>query len=222
MGSETCDPFRPGFVRRLYTVKHKSDAAKSTMMEGSDGRTTGGEAMKTKEIETVYYDGRYWETMKSAARRYGVSEKDVREHLDRELFWADDSRTGIRVVCGVLSVERDETKVSFWTVLEYLIGCPTNRVAPNLLWFALWGTVVILTINCVDAVAGLILAIVMGIVKFVYAIKWEKEHPQEIKPVVYVDDGCCGGDGFFDEVSTRRREDLQFLLGIGKYSKKNW
>ena len=43
-----------------------------------------------------------------------------------------------------------------------------------------------------------------------------------MRPVVYVDDGCYGGDGFFDEVSTRRREDLQFLLGTGKYAKENW
>ena len=39
---------------------------------------------------------------------------------------------------------------------------------------------------------------------------------------VYVVDGGGSGDGFFDEVSTRRREDLQYLLGIGKYSKEKW
>ena len=32
---------------------------------------------------------------------------------------------------------------------------------------------------------------------------------------------ASGGD-LFDEVSTRRREDLQYLLGIGKYSKEKW
>ncbi len=39
---------------------------------------------------------------------------------------------------------------------------------------------------------------------------------------VYVVDGGGSGDGLFDEVSTRRREDLQYLLGIGKYSKEWW
>ena len=92
MGSETCDPFRSGFVRRLYAAKHKSGAVKPKRSFESGGRERGSEAMKTKGIETVYYDGRYWETMKSAARRYGVSENVAREHLDRELFWADDSR----------------------------------------------------------------------------------------------------------------------------------
>ena len=39
---------------------------------------------------------------------------------------------------------------------------------------------------------------------------------------VYVVDGGGSGDGLFDEVSTRRREDLQYLLGIGKYSREKW
>ena len=37
-----------------------------------------------------------------------------------------------------------------------------------------------------------------------------------------VDGGGYEGNGLFDEVSTRRREDLQYLFGIGKYSKENW
>ena len=36
--------------------------------------------------------------------------------------------------------------------------------------------------------------------------------------VVIVDGG--GGDGFFDEVSTRRRDDYQFITGTGKYAKE--
>ena len=31
-----------------------------------------------------------------------------------------------------------------------------------------------------------------------------------------------GGGGLFDEVSTARREDIQFLLGTGPYAKENW
>ena len=34
---------------------------------------------------------------------------------------------------------------------------------------------------------------------------------------VYIDGG---GDGFFDEVSTRRRDDYQFITGTGKYAKE--
>lgn len=216
------DPFRSGFVRQLYAAKHKSGAVKAKRPVESDGRENGGESMVTNGIETIYCDGRHWETMKSAARRYGVSEQVVSEHLKKELFWADDSRTGIRVVCGVLSAEKDETGVSFWTVLEYLVGCPTNRIGPNLLWGAIWGTIAFTIMIYVSTIGGFVIGMVLGIVKFIYAIKWEKEHPQEVRPVVYVDDGCYGGDGFFDEVSTRRREDLQFLLGTGKYAKENW
>lgn len=176
--------------------------------------------MDMNGIETVYRDGRHWETMKSAARRYGVSESVVKDGLGKKLlFWADDPDTGIRVVGGVLNRQGDWSRVSFWTVMEYLVCCPTNRAVPNLLWLGLWGTAVLLLINKVDMMAGLGLGVVMGIVKFVYAIKWEKEHPQEVKSVAWVDDGYCGGDGFFDEVSTRRRSDIQFLMGTGPFAR---
>ena len=214
------DPFRSGFVRRLYAAKHKSGAKRPVE---SDGRENGGEAMVTNGIETFYCDGRHWETMKSAARRYGVSDEVVSEHLKKELFWADDPRTGIRMVCGVLE-KREERNggASFWMVLGNLLVCPTNRVGPNLMWGLVWGTVVVLLASYVSFAGGCLFGLGLGIVKFIYAVKWDMEHPQEVRPVVYVDDGCYGGDGFFDEVSTRRREDLQFLLGTGKYAKENW
>lgn len=44
----------------------------------------------------------------------------------------------------------------------------------------------------------------------------------ELTDNVVIVDGGGSGDGLFDEVSTRRREDLQYLLGIGKYSKEKW
>ena len=40
--------------------------------------------------------------------------------------------------------------------------------------------------------------------------------------VMVVDGGCGGGEGFFDEVSCRRRDDYQFITGTGKYAKENW
>ena len=171
-------------------------------------------------IETMYHEGRHWETIKNAAARYGVKAEVVSEQIGKDLFWADDPRTGIRMVCGALGKRREEHRFSFWDVVKYLLCCPTNRILPNLLWLAVWGTVVVFTANVVDGKGGLLLAVVLGIVKFVYAVKWEKEHPQEVKPVVYVDDGCCGcGDGFFDEVSTRRRSDIQFLMGTGPFAR---
>ena len=44
----------------------------------------------------------------------------------------------------------------------------------------------------------------------------------ELTGNVVIVDGGGSGDGLFDEVSTRRREDIQYLLGIGKYSKEKW
>ena len=38
---------------------------------------------------------------------------------------------------------------------------------------------------------------------------------------IVVVDGGGGGDGVFDEVSTRRRDDYQFITGTGKYAKEN-
>ena len=184
-----------------------------------DAQGKGDEAMDMNGIETVYRDGRHWETMKSAARRYGVSESLVKDGIGKELFWADDPETGIRVVGGVLSKQGDWSNVPFWTVVEYVIGCPTNRVLPNLVWFGVWGTVVMTVMSKVDIFAGICLSVILGIVKLVYAVKWEKEHPQEVKSVVWVDDGYCGGDGFFDEVSTRRRSDIQFLMGTGPFAR---
>lgn len=40
--------------------------------------------------------------------------------------------------------------------------------------------------------------------------------------VMVVDGGSGGGEGFFDEVSCRRRDDYQFITGTGKYAKENW
>lgn len=36
---------------------------------------------------------------------------------------------------------------------------------------------------------------------------------------IVIVDGGGSGDGFFDEVSSRRRDDYQFITGTGKYAK---
>ena len=41
----------------------------------------------------------------------------------------------------------------------------------------------------------------------------------ELTGNVVIVDGGGSGDGFFDEVSDRRREDYQFITGTGKYAK---
>lgn len=59
--------------------------------------------MEKNRIETVYRGGKTWEVINSAARRYMVSVKTIEEHLDKELFWAKDPRTGVYMVCGALT-----------------------------------------------------------------------------------------------------------------------
>ena len=42
----------------------------------------------------------------------------------------------------------------------------------------------------------------------------------ELTGNVVIVDGGGSGDGFFDEVSCRRRDDYQFITGTGKYAKE--
>ena len=42
----------------------------------------------------------------------------------------------------------------------------------------------------------------------------------ELTGNVVIVDGGGSGDGFFDEVSCRRRGDYQFITGTGKYAKE--
>lgn len=120
------DPFRSGFVRRLYVAKHKSGAKGSVE---SNGRKTGGEAMMLNGVDTVFQDGKYWEIINFAAKRYGVSGKTIQEHLGKELFRAEDPRTGIMMICGALP----ENVVKQKRKEDYRIGSKEW-----LLWFCLF------------------------------------------------------------------------------------
>ena len=177
-------------------------------------------------VETeVWYGGVRSETIVSAARRYGVSKEVIKKYLDKQvLFRATDPRTKVLMICGALpesAVERKEPleeRTGFWTVMLYIIACPTNSTTPNLLWIAFWMTIIMLVAFNVDPMAGFVIGLLVGIPKFIYAVKWDMEHPQKVVPIEYVPYEVGGGDGFFDEVSTRRRSDLQFLLGTGPFA----
>lgn len=179
-------------------------------------------------VETeVWYGGVRSETIASAARRYGVSKEVVKKYLDKQvLFRATDPRTKVLMICGALpegaegmarQTEKSEG-TGFWTVIYYIIACPTNAVMPNLLWIAFWITVGMTVMAKVDIMAGIVIGLAVAIPKFIYAVKWDLDHPRKIVPIEYVPYEVGGGDGFFDEVSTRRRSDLQFLLGTGPFA----
>ena len=97
--------------------------------------------------------------------------------------------------------------------IYYILVCPTTDTVPNLLWVAFWLTIGIIICCNWDMLAGLLLWVALGIAKGVWMMHWEKDNPQKMPPVVYVPYDCGGGDGFFDEVSDRRRADIEFLFG---------
>ncbi len=177
-------------------------------------------------VETeAWYGGVRSETIASAARRYGVSKEVVKKYLDKQvLFRATDPRTKVLMICGALpesaSARKEPVheKTGFLTVIYYIIACPTNAVMPNLLWIAFWITVGMTVMAKVDIMAGIVIGLAVAIPKFIYAVKWDLDHPRKIVPIEYVPYEVGGGDGFFDEVSTRRRSDLQFLLGTGPFA----
>lgn len=178
-------------------------------------------------VETeVWYGGVRSETVESAARRYGVTKEVIKRHLDRQdLFRATDPKTKVLMICGALpesAKEREvesEKEVTFWTVIYYILVCPTTGTLPNLMWGAFWMGFIMLIVCGGVGLYGLVLAAAVGIAKIVYCVKWDIDHPRKIVPVEYVPYECGGGDGFFDEVSDRRRSDLQFLLGTGPFAK---
>ena len=184
--------------------------------------------MEKNGMKVVYRDGGYWEDLEAAAERYRVPVSVIKERLGKQLFWGSNPCDGVKMVCGVLPewVTRYENtpvgktgSASVWEILYYLVACPTNKMMPNVMWGVFWFTIGLVLINCVNSVLGGALLFVVGAVKFVFCVRWAIEHPEDPNKVVYVDGGCYGGDGFFDEVSDRRRSDIQFLLGTGPFAR---
>jgi len=197
--------------------------ARAPEMHGKEG----DEEMNANIETERWYGGVRGETLASAAKRYGVTKEVIKRNLDRQvLFRAADPRTKVLMVCGALpegaegmarQAEKSEG-TGFWTVIYYIIACPTNAVMPNLMWTAFWMTVILLFAFNVDPLGGFVIALAVATGKFIYAVKWDLDHPRKIVPIEYVPYECGGGDGFFDEVSTRRRSDIQFLMGTGPFA----
>ena len=190
--------------------------------------------MNLPNVETIKIKGVVYEIVNSAARRYGVSAQVIQEHFGKELFRATDPRTGINMICGALPDEvvreyreGEKVRITPGAVMEFLFACPTNRFLPNLLWLGIWSGISSLIGSMTELMVGVAVAVFVGVVKLCFVLKYEMEHPK--KKVVGAGAGMSfadmdalyyggSGGGFFDEVSTRRRSDLQFLLGTGPFA----
>lgn len=194
--------------------------SEGTVPEQIQERTQEGvKAMKRKYIETVEVDGEEYETTGSASIRYGVSSDYIYEHLGKELFRAKDPRTGIKMVCGALppgagrsEVEghKDEDPVSM--AMQYIFWCPTDKVLPNLVWGGFWLFILCSLIFNGHEVVGGVIGGFIGVMKIITSVAWDKTHPVKER-VVYVGPEMYGGGGLFDEVSSARKADIDFLLG---------
>lgn len=136
------------------------------------------------------------ESVTSAARRYGVSEDVIMAHMQSDLFMAKHPRTGIWMVCGVLPESAKES--GKWRhPLAFLWD------GPEVWW---------------EAIAWVLLcpiAIPIGIIKWMAFLA--KEFNETAKAAIEIDGKRwrkydCGG-GLFDDVSTARQTDIEFLFG---------
>ena len=141
--------------------------------------------MKEKEMNV--------ESVTSAARRYGVPEDVIMAHMKDDLFMAKHPRTGIWMVCGVLHEgAKQEARNPFAFLWE---GPATGGEA--VLWFLLCPIAIPMWLILVFA------SIMKGFVEAVSAVKacdsgsWMYE----------------SGGGLFDDVSTARQTDIDFLFG---------
>ena len=172
-----------------------------------------------------------------ACRRFNMTERELRRNVESGmLWWALNKKSGRYEVVGHLpgrsaaAFEKSRCGERMG-IVSFVTGDSRGFLA-NLAWGAIWWILLfLLVLPFSDLQLGRVAFSATGLLGLV--VWWSKVHPAP--DVVY--DGnvvrvpikmglgesyaCTGGD-LFDEVSTRRREDLQYLLGIGKYSKENW
>ena len=149
------------------------------------------------------------ESLEAAARRLGEFACDIEDGLGSKYVYAWSYAHGKMIIVrrgsAVDTGEAGMPPAAYLYIRRFLRFCVygPDTVPEGLLW----GVMSPVTLPIM--VVGLF---VLGL----------KELFSPVRGPVYVVDGGGSGEGLFDEVSTRRREDLQFLLGTGKYSKENW
>lgn len=149
------------------------------------------------------------ESLERAARRMGMLIPDIEDRLGTEFVYAWSYSHGKMIIVKRGSAEdTGEAGLpppAYLYLRRFLRFCVygPDTVPEGLLW----GVMCPVTLP------------IMVIGLFVVGIR---ELFSPVAGPVYVVDGGGSGDGFFDEVSTRRRDDYQFITGTGKYAKENW
>jgi hypothetical protein len=155
------------------------------------------------------------ESLERAALRYGMTITALREAIGDELVYVYDKGQR-KMVLVRRGSWRDTLKPVSKTVKAgggiSLVGdffrfCMLDFTSVPL--GVLWGLLLPITIP------GMIIGAILYSIRDALAAGGEGARVIDISGMEPV---YGGGEGLFDEVSTRRREDLQFLLGIGKYA----
>ena len=142
--------------------------------------------------------GSRYEGFGEAARRYGVPEQVLREHIGKELFWAKNPMTGVMMVCGELSE---------WTKIGATLKPERHPLA--FLWEGpegFWDTLACILLAPVS--------IVCMTCKGLYEMLRGANDPRsQAYARAYYEAEVGGGGGLFDEVSSARKADIDFLFG---------
>ena len=170
-----------------------------------------------------------------AARRFNMTEEELRGNVKSGmLWWALNKRSRRYEVVGHLP---GRSAVAFENsrsgermgVVSFFTG-ESRGILANLAWGAIWWVLLfalVLPFSYLNLKSAAFCATtLLGLV-----VWWSKIHPAP--DVTYDGDvvrvpvkmtraeycASVSGDGSFDEVSTRRQEELQWMLGTGKYAK---
>ena len=136
---------------------------------------------------------RHVESVASAARRYGVPEDVIMAHMQSDLFMAKHPRTGIWMVCGVLP---ENARLEGRNPFAFLWDGPETD-GETFAWLLLSPIAIPM---CIIKVIASVLKAYFEAVRDVQAIdskRWQYE----------------SGGGLFDDVSTARQTDIDFLFG---------
>lgn len=158
------------------------------------------------ELGRGYYA---YETCVQASVRTGLSERQIRDGIaDGSLWWCFNAKRGIYEVGGNLrkaaGLEGASGRggVLAW-IGDFIIG---KKYGEGFFVSVIW-VLLFLTVMWPITILGLLME---------YAAKGDAS---QIGQSGQYD---VGGGGLFDEVSSRRREDMHWMLGIGKYEGRGY
>ena len=149
----------------------------------------------------------------AAGYRLGLSEEKVKDLMDKGiLVYAYSPKQKKKILVGDGYRERKDGERSFTGVgdvfkgvFRFFISGPKSPVE-IVLWMLMLPITLPILLICQLAMAWM--AAIVTLCKDCATLRGGHSD--------------YGGGGLFDEVSTARREDIQFLLGTGPYAKEKW